>query len=78
MTPRNSYTYTIFTDNGLIYSDWGYEIFSLSIGGLAKHNYILLSLLHPFIPSLMPSNALKRFALRLNMGVVNWAWSFVN
>ena len=33
MTLKNRYTYTIFIDNGLIYSEWGREILSLSIGG---------------------------------------------
>ena len=29
MTPENRYTYSIFIDNGLIYGEWGYKIFSL-------------------------------------------------
>ena len=76
ITPGNRDIYTIFLDNGLIYSDWGRKLFFLSIGGLAKINYIFLSLHYLFISSLMPSNTLKRFALKLNTGVVNWAWSF--
>ena len=37
MTLGNRYTYTIVIDNGLIYSEWGYEIVFLSMGGLAKN-----------------------------------------
>ena len=40
MTHGNRYTYTIFIDNGLIYSEWGggREMASLSMGCLAKNN----------------------------------------
>ena len=39
MTPKNRYTYTIFIDNALIYSEWGaLNIFSFYRGGLAKIN----------------------------------------
>ena len=38
MTPGNRYTNTIVMDNGLIYSEWAREVFSLSIGGLAISN----------------------------------------
>ena len=74
MTPGNSYTNKIFTENVLTYNDWGREILSPCIGGLAK-GFILLPLLYLFISSLIPSNILKRFALKQNMRVVNWAWS---
>ena len=37
MTLGNRYTYTIVIDNGLIYSEWGREIVSLSMGGLANN-----------------------------------------
>ena len=33
VSPLNSCTSTIFIDTGLIYSEWGWEIFSLSMGG---------------------------------------------
>ena len=33
MAPRNRSTYTILKDNGLIYIQWGREIFPLSIEG---------------------------------------------
>ena len=32
----NRYTHKIFIENGAIYIKWGYEIFSLSIGGPCK------------------------------------------
>ena len=35
-TPENRYTYKTFIDNGLIYSEWGHEILSLSIEGPCK------------------------------------------
>ena len=74
----NNYTSKHFIENDLIYSDWGGAgNISLSMRGLSKNNYILLSLLyiylHLFISSLRPSNTLKRFVLRLNMGVVIFA-----
>ena len=39
MTPWNRNTYTLFIDNGLVYSEWRREIVSLSMGGgrLAKN-----------------------------------------
>ena len=39
MMPGGRYTYTIFIDNSLIYSErgGGGKIFSLSMGGLAKN-----------------------------------------
>ena len=74
MTPGNRYTYAVFINNGHIYSEWGGgRIFSLSIGCLAKE-YLLF---YPFISSFMPSNTFTQFALRLNMGVVNWAGSLL-
>ena len=36
MTPGDRYTYTILIDNGFIYSEWGREIISLSIGRPSK------------------------------------------
>ena len=39
MTLENKYTYTIFLDNDLIYSEWGYKIFSFPMGqGFVKDN----------------------------------------
>ena len=41
ITPRNRRKHTIFIDNGLIHSEQGHNIFSLSMGGgegLAKIN----------------------------------------
>ena len=38
MTPWNRNTYTLFIDNGLVYSEWRREIVSFSMGGgLAKN-----------------------------------------
>ena len=39
MTQGNRYTHAISLDNGLIYSEWGCEIFFLSLeGSLAKNS----------------------------------------
>ena len=38
MTPCYTYTYTICIDHGFIYSEWGPEVVSLTMGDLAKNN----------------------------------------